>query len=482
MLPGLITWGFLAAMLILSLTFPIIVAYVVMFYTIYFVYEAALTLTLMSITSRKMQKVMSTNWIEKLEEKKKLEHSNWEEIHHAVMICFANEDYEILRPTVQLLADNNYPAEKKILVLATEERIEKGFAIATQLKHEFADGFLDIIITRHRLAPGEIIGKASNENHGARELYIYLKKKKIDTRKVIITTNDSDSRNNIWYMAKLTYEFLEQDMPERRIYQPIPMFYNNIWTVPFFSRIIATFSAQWQMSLALKPHRYVNFSSYAMCMESLHAIGYWDPDIIPEDERAYWKAVGLYGSDMRVVPLFIPVFLDAVKGRSLKRTFTEQYIQIRRWAWGASEVAYSMQTILKNPNVPVYLQYIYLFQQLRKSFEWAIAPFILLFGLSFPILVNPEFARSILAYSLPNILSKLLTISTVLMIAVFYLEAVFAPPKPTEWSFLRKGFSFLSWITFPFISIVFSAIPALDAQTRLLIGKPIQYIPTEKAH
>ena len=481
MIPGSITLGFIALMVFLSMFYPVLAAYVIVFYSVYFIYQSIFVVLLMFRTSNKVQKTLKTNWMEQLETLDKREAGEWQKLYHAIIIPFANEGDDVLRPTVQCISDNNYPANRKILILATEDRLENGFQVASRIKNDFEKGFFKILITRHKLVAGEIVGKASNENWAARELFSFIQSENIDPTKVIVSSNDSDSRHNINYMARLSHSFLTQTEPLKRIYQPIPMFFNNIWTVSFISRIIATFSAQWQMALALKPHRFMNFSCYAICLETLHKIGYWDPSIIPEDERIYWRAVLYYGKDLAVVPLFLPVFLDAVKAKTYTKSLREQYIQIRRWAWGASEIAFSLPNIVKSKKIPTHLKILYISQQLRKSFEWALAPFILLFGLSLPSYLNPEFSKNILSYSLPFILSKILTLTTCLMITVFYIEAVFAPPKPTEWSILRRGFSLVQWAAFPFVSIIFSAIPAIEAQVRLIINKPIQYKATEKA-
>ncbi len=479
MIPGLITWGFVLIMILMSFIAPIAVAYIVVFYCIYFVYEAISLVILMMISSRKVKRVMDTNWIEELD--KLHEDIDWHDIYQAIMIPYANEGIEVLRPTIQCIVDGNYPKERKLLLLATEERLEKGYEIAQQLKEEFKEHFLDIIITRHRIVAGEIIGKASNENYAAQELYKYIMEHEIDPKHVLVTSCDSDGRQHAQYMARLTYCFLTEPDREKRIYQPLLMFFNNIWQVSFISRMIATFSIQWQLGIALKPHRSQNFAIYALCLDTLHKVNYWSPDIIPEDERIFWETIMYYGKDLKIVHLYIPISLDAVKAKGYIRSLKEQYVQIRRWAWGASEISYSLPNISKNKKIPFSLKVLYISQQIRKSFEWALTPFILFFGLSLPSALNPAFSRNILSYSLPAIISKILTATTVLMLSVFYIEALFAPKKPAEWSYFRRGFSLLQWISFPFVSILFSGIPALEAQTRLIIGKPIQYVVTEKA-
>lgn len=475
-IPGLITWTFIIGMIILSFFAPEIASYIVVFYCTYFIYQSISTVVLMFITSRKVKRVMHTNWVEELEKA----HSDWKEYYHTVIMPFANETEEVLTPSIESIVNAHYPNEKVILVLASEERLEKGFILAEKLKSIFTGKFLDILITRHPIKPGEIIGKASNENYAARLFYDYAQEKQLDPNKLLISVCDCDSRYDPEYFGRLMYVYLEQPEKEKKIYQPLPFYFSNLWNVTFISRIIATFSAQWQLALTLKPHRYINFSSYAILLETLNTIGYWNPDIIPEDERLFWRALRVFGQSMQVVPLFIPILQDAVFSNTFLKSLKAQYLQVRRWAWGASEIGFSIPAMYRNKNVPFSLKFVHLSQQIRKNFEWAMAPFILTFGLSFPSLINPGFAKDIVSYEIPLIMSRILLFSAALTLTIFYVEALFAPPRPTEWSIVRRGFSMISWLAFPFVSIIFSAIPAIEAQTRLIIGKPIQYVVAEK--
>ena len=41
--------------------------------------------------------------------------------------------------------------------------------------------------------------------------------------------------------------------------------------------------------------------------------------------------------------------------------------------------------------------------------------------------------------------------------------------------------TYLQWLALPVVGLVFSNLPALDAQTRLMVGKYLEYRVTEKA-
>ena len=56
-----------------------------------------------------------------------------------------------------------------------------------------------------------------------------------------------------------------------------------------------------------------------------------------------------------------------------------------------------------------------------------------------------------------------------------------AGPRPAEWGWWPRFLSYAQWIGLPFVGIFFSNLPALDAQTRLLTGRYLEYRVTEKA-
>jgi hypothetical protein len=59
------------------------------------------------------------------------------------------------------------------------------------------------------------------------------------------------------------------------------------------------------------------------------------------------------------------------------------------------------------------------------------------------------------------------------MVGLIFNAAMYAfilPKKPAEKSFLNYVIMVAQWILFPFTMIIFGSIPAVEAQTRLLLG------------
>ena len=71
-------------------------------------------------------------------------------------------------------------------------------------------------------------------------------------------------------------------------------------------------------------------------------------------------------------------------------------------------------------------------------------------------------------------------IAAVGFIVIIYIEWRLAPQKPTDKGILFKLFSIVQWILLPYVGFALNAIPALEAQTRLMFNKRIIYVESNK--
>ncbi|MBI3955623.1 hypothetical protein HY339_00005, partial [Candidatus Gottesmanbacteria bacterium] len=51
---------------------------------------------------------------------------------------------------------------------------------------------------------------------------------------------------------------------------------------------------------------------------------------------------------------------------------------------------------------------------------------------------------------------------------------------PKEFATWKLPFLYLQWLTLPIVSFFLAALPGLDAHTRLMLGKRLEYRVTEK--
>jgi hypothetical protein len=61
------------------------------------------------------------------------------------------------------------------------------------------------------------------------------------------------------------------------------------------------------------------------------------------------------------------------------------------------------------------------------------------------------------------------------------LDAKMRPPRPASFRWWHYPFQYVQWFAMAVISFFSSALPALDAQIRLALGKRLEYKVTEKA-
>jgi hypothetical protein len=318
--------------------------------------------------------------------------------------------------------------------------------------------------------------------YGGRWLYRELTGLGYDPANVIVTDLDSDYRVHPRYFCYLAFRFATDPARSRRLYQPVPMFHNNLWEVPLPVRLVAVGATHVQMWRSLTPERLISFSSYAVALQTAHEVGYWATDAIPEDSRFYWRSFFRYAGTFRAEPLFIPVYGDAVRARSYPRTLVQQYMQIRRWAWGVTDIPYYVHQALTHPEIPLRRRLHRLADLWSDHVNWAIAPFVLLFGSNLPLLLAPEsFRVSTLGQNLPLYAGTMLTAALCLLLLLVYVEDRIAPPRPESWGPLRRLMTYVQWLFVPVIGFVFSNLPALEAQTRLMTGRYLEYRVTEKA-
>ncbi len=54
------------------------------------------------------------------------------------------------------------------------------------------------------------------------------------------------------------------------------------------------------------------------------------------------------------------------------------------------------------------------------------------------------------------------------------------PPRPKGTPFWKFLFDYLQWLLMPIATLLMSVLPGLDSQTRLMVGKRLEYWVTEK--
>lgn len=519
--PGAMTWSALLAPAVLSWFAPVVMAYFIIAFDLYWMIKSLRLSRQLVRGYRKLHEAGQIDWSARLEELNDIEgsiqrlerqldqarhrkqrvklHRHLQElrnvldhkqvvldpkgIYHAVVLAVYNEGIETLEPSVEALTRVNYPLDRVLLVIAYEER--GGEAVESNVKHlieKYGSRFAYAAAIKHPDGlPGEIRGKGANITYAGRQLTREVESRGIDPQNVVVTTLDADHRTSTSYFPYLSYAYATDPNRIRRSFQPIPMFFNNIWDVPAPMRVIATGNSFWMIMETMRPHRLRNFAAHAQSLQTLIDTDYWSVTSIVEDGHQFWRTYFTYDGDHQVVPLFTPIYQDAVLAKGYWRTFGAQYLQLRRWAWGASDISYVVRHSIKNSRIKWSDKLVHLWRLFEGHFSWATAPLILSFAAWLPLVVNRAFRGQLLAHQLPIIASRILTIAMVGMLVTVYISLISLPPRPPRYRRSRLLGMVAQWVLLPLTAIVFSAFAAIDAQTRLMVGRYLDFRVTEKA-
>jgi len=484
MIPGLISLGTLFGVLIFSWLFPSIVAIFIICFCFYYLFKVFYFSLHQMVGYFKVKSNMKKDWLKML---KQLKGKDWKDIHHVIILPTYQESKELIEESIETLIKVDYPKEKMIIVLAVEERAGKFFEEqARAISNKYSYQFFKFIVAIHPDGvEGEISGKGSNTAYAGRE----VKEKIIDSLKIpyeniLISTFDIDTKVFPQYFTCLTYLYLTEENPENASYQPIPVYNNNIWSASAFSRVVSTSNTFWQMIQQERSEKLTTYSSHSTPAKVFFEVGY-PANVVSDDSRIFWRAYLNYDGNYKVVPMYYLASMDAVMAKNLWRTMINQYKQQKRWAWGCAEIPYIMFGFLQNKKIPLWGKIGHLYTILDGFWSWATASLLLFLLGWLPILLGgKKFNVTILSFNLPILTGQIMTISLAGMLISAILSTMLLPPIPKTIKWYKRWFKrstiFLQWIFLPVTLILFGALPALDAQIRLMLGKYMGFWVTEK--
>lgn len=406
------------------------------------------------------------------------------QIYNAVIIATYNESIDVLIPTIKSLQDTTYPNDHLVVVLAYEERggsdTEKR---AKDLQKKFKNTFKDFLIVKHPDGiKNEVIGKGGNITYAGRYLKEYFTERGIKYSDVIITTLDSDNRPYKSYFDYVTYEYICHEDRKHLSYQPVSLFMNNIWDAPAPMRVIATGNSFWNIISSMRPHSLRNFASHSQPMDALVEMDFWSTRTIVEDGHQYWRSYFHFDGNYSVLPIHVPIYQDAVLSHTFRKTLVAQFIQVRRWDYGASDVPYVATRILsKKRTVPFWSSITKLVRLIDGHVTLASVALIVAFGGWVPLLLNPSSSRSMIAHQLPIIISWIQTIAMLGLFVTIILSIRMLPKRPERYKKRRSFSMVVQWLLMPVTSILYNSAAAYYSQTRLALGKYIEkFDVTEK--
>ncbi len=403
--------------------------------------------------------------------------------YHVVLVPFVDESFEVLDSTLSAIAASNYPKEQIIIVLAGEERAgTEALKIGHQIKEKYEKLFFQFYTTIHPDGlPDEIKGKSANASYAIRTVRPWLHELGIGDKQVLVSNFDSDTIIHPQYFARVMYEFLTAEFPYQSSYQPIAIYNNNIWDSPAIIRVVSVSNSFWQFTESSRPDRLRTFSSHTMTLQALVEVGFWKKDIVNEDGYIYWQCYLHYKSKYYVIPLFIPISLDTCLAATTWQTLKNQYKQKRRWAYNVEYYPHLIPKLLKL-DAPKFDKFYKIFQYAEGNFNWATASIMISMLGWLPLFIGgTQFQNSVLAFNLPFATKVLMTIATGFLIFSVYINMVLLPPRPKKYGVIRSVMMYLQWFLVPLASVIFGSLPAIEAQTRLMFGKYLEFWVTPKA-
>ncbi len=474
-LPGITSWTLILFPVWGSIFVPYLVAYFILFFDVYWFYRSFSLMFTAYLGSKKIKEAELKNWLEKGE---KLE--NFEKVNHIIIIPNYKETEEKLRRIVGTIAAQTFPSKRIYVVLAMEKREDSAHKKASKIIKDFESVFGGIYTTYHPDIPGEVKGKSSNESYAAKEINkILIDTNIIDVNYTTVTTADADSMFDRQYFAYLAFDFLKEEKRYNRFWQSANVDHNNFWSVPAASRVFSFFSSLHRTGLLVQGDRLIATSTYSLSFLLLKRIGYWDTDVIPEDYRVFFKAFFMMKGDISANPIFLKTSMDSPLSPTYIGSLQNKYSQIRRWSYGASDDPLFIKWWLTVPGVPFVRKTKILFHVLLDHFLWPANWFILTIATSIITLVNPEFSRTSLGYSLP-IMARIILTSSLVALVVMVVIDYRSRPKHLSKSRTRELLFPLEFILMPIAGFFLNSLPAIISHTQLMLGRKMEYKVTEK--
>ena len=472
----LLSWTLITLPLWLSPFHPAIVAYFIITFDLYFFYKSIKTAYYSVLSYKEIDFHQKINY-----QKKILNNHKTKELNHFIIIPNYKEPIKKLLETIKVITKSDYPYNHNLyLVLAFEKRESEAKNKAEIITKQYGQYFNHIICCYHVLLKDEEPGKASNQTYAAKVIDQYITKNSLDPKKTIITICDADSTLPTNYFSYLSFAFLKDKDRIYHFYWAPVLLYNNFWQLPFMMRIQATLSSIVRLASLSQKDNLIQVSTYSTNFWLLKQINYWDVDIIPEDWHVFFQAFFKFGDLVKTIPLFTIVNSDAVYSGGTVKTFVNRYEQEMRWAWGVSDVGYAYKRFFNTPDINLWSKIKKLVYVSETHLFWPVSFFILTVSASIPPLINSNFNRTVLGFYLPKMSGAILTLSSIMLILYIFLDIKLRHKINQKTRLINLPLLIVQWYLLPLVSFFFSSLPALDAHTRIILGKKLKYKVTEK--
>ncbi|MXV93771.1 MAG: glycosyltransferase, partial [Chloroflexi bacterium] len=501
-IPGFIAWLALLVSISSAVAFPLtlmLTAALVACYT-------ALRFLLAGIANvmgmRRIREWEAVDWHQRYLDERGATSLEWERVHHLVIIPNYNESMKVLHRTLDSLSQQR-DARRQISVLLAMEAAEPGsYQKAQSLHAQYADQFSKVHFTVHpRGLLGEMQCKSANLSWAVNRFFEnVVADYGLDTDHIVVTTMDADTRWHNNHFAALTYHFATSEDRHRKFWQAPIRYHGNIWQVNPLMRIINTYASAFELAYLAAPWwMAMPMSSYSLSLSLLEQSGNWDTDVIADEWHMWIKAYFATGGHVSLQHIYLPFLADSTTGTNIIDSIRNRYSQTLRHAWGSKEVGYMLAKLIENPQI-VSGNSLKLLLRIAHDILLAGAGWVILtVGSQLPVFFHPDIAPiqvqamleagDKLSYLLQGLAAShpawlMLTVSGLVMVVlVVVFQVQDYRIRPARIAPYTLAESLLELLSIPFmlvLTLFVVALPTLVAQTRLLLGIPLQFIVTDK--
>jgi hypothetical protein len=396
-------------------------------------------------------------------------------VHHVVIIPNYHEEIDTLRRSLEHLS-RQVRACVMSVALAMEASEANAQEKAAQLHQEFGTRFANFFVVIH---PSGIVGemqcKSANQAWAARQVrHILVNEMGYHLNHLVVTSMDADTLWHPRYFESLGVLFATDPQRYATYWQAPIRYHGNVWSSHPLIRILHVYSSAWELAYLAAPWwRALPMSSYSMSMRLLNRAGYWDPDVIADEWHMYIKTY--FQRAVRLQPIFLPFWANVTTGRGIGGAVKERYLQTLRHAWGAKEITYTITQINEHPQVSLRGGLSLLFRVAHDNLLAGAGWIVMLVGGQLPVWLHPGLLHDGAAVW-PVLLLQVSAMIVTLLIVVFWaLDMRLRPPRPDSWSWRDGLYELVSLPLLAVMTLVCVALPVLHAQTRLMLGLPLEF-------
>lgn len=484
-IPGCLTWMALLLTVVGAVAFPrelLVIALAVALYSAFRFLLAGIGAMLGLRTMRQWEK---TDWYERYVKTAPPDSLAWDDVHHVIIIPNYKEPVHVLEKTLENLA-RQYEARQRITVVLAMEAAEEGcIEKADCLRKSFAGRFKHLYHTVHpRGLPSEMQCKSANEAWAAR----WIKRRLVDELgydmdHILVTTMDADTLWHPSYFAALTYLYAVDPDRHLRFWQGQIRYHSNVWEVTPPMRLLNAYSTALELGyLGGRWWTMMPMSSYTLSLRLLDTSGYWDSDVIADEWHMFVKAFFARNGEVKVERVFLPFSAQATTGDTTMDLIRNRYLQTLRHAWGVKEVGYTIAKMLEHPEIEFGRAFRLFVREAHDNIQAGAGWIIMTIGSQLPFLLHPALFIEIVQPSNPLfLLLQIAAVLVVLMGIIFwYIDVRTRPPRTRKATMKERLLVFLSFPLLSVLSVIFLALPTIQAQTRLMLGAPLQFRVTKK--